>query len=140
MAPKTYALDTCVHAAMPAALQIIHSAPRAVLDRVLWHGAWHHACTCMALTACCVCALQLSSAYGKLGNIDANTGDPQIGWDTDQFLTDPKQALLVAEVILKQGGLAPGACRLLHPFSLQQRTVPPQQMCIQTPAVILYAS
>ena len=57
----------------------------------------------------CMCALQLSSAYGKLGNIDANTGDAQIGWDTDQFLTDPKQAMLVAEVILKQGGLAPGA-------------------------------
>jgi hypothetical protein len=65
---------------------------------------------------------QLASAYGKLGNIDANTGDAQTGWDTDQFLTDPKQALLVAEVILKQGGLAPGAAPLrcmsllLHAF------------------------
>ena len=52
--------------------------------------------------------LQLASAYGKLGNIDANTGDAQTGWDTDQFLTDPKEALLVAATILKQGGLAPG--------------------------------
>jgi hypothetical protein len=52
---------------------------------------------------------QLASAYGKLGNIDANTGDAQTGWDTDQFLTDPKEATLVAAVILKQGGLAPGA-------------------------------
>lgn len=54
-------------------------------------------------------AEQLASAYGKLGNIDANTGDAQTGWDTDQFLTDPKEATLVAAVILKQGGLAPGA-------------------------------
>ena len=53
-------------------------------------------------------AWQLASAYGKLGNIDANTGDAQTGWDTDQFLTDPKEATLVAAVILKQGGLAPG--------------------------------
>jgi xylose isomerase len=55
----------------------------------------------------CVC-VQLASAYGKLGNIDANTGDAQTGWDTDQFLTDPKEATLVGAVILKQGGLAPG--------------------------------
>ncbi len=52
--------------------------------------------------------MQLASAYGKLGNIDANTGDAQTGWDTDQFLTDPKETLLVAATILKQGGLAPG--------------------------------
>ena len=52
--------------------------------------------------------MQLASAYNKLGNIDANTGDAQTGWDTDQFLTDPKEALLVAATILKQGGLAPG--------------------------------
>ena len=32
----------------------------------------------------------------------------QVGWDTDQFLTDAKTATLVMEVILKQGGLAPG--------------------------------
>ena len=56
----------------------------------------------------CLLFVQLASAYGKLGNIDANTGDAQTGWDTDQFLTDPKEALLVAATILKQGGLAPG--------------------------------
>jgi xylose isomerase len=56
--------------------------------------------------------MQLASAYGKLGNIDANTGDAQTGWDTDQFLTDPKEALLVAATILKQGGLAPGTAHL----------------------------
>ena len=55
---------------------------------------------------------QLASAYGKLGNIDANTGDAQTGWDTDQFLTDPKEALLVAATILKQNGLAPGKAHL----------------------------
>lgn len=81
--------------------------------------------------------MQLASAYGKLGNIDANTGDAQTGWDTDQFLTDPKEALLVAATILKQGGLAPGAssntavsswcaggCLLCHgPFRLRHADV-----------------
>lgn len=56
----------------------------------------------------CEHELTLAAAYGALGNIDANTGDPQTGWDTDQFLTDPKEATLLAAVILKNGGLAPG--------------------------------
>lgn len=56
----------------------------------------------------CIHDLTYASQYGLLGNIDANTGDPQIGWDTDQFLTDPLEATLVASVIIKQDGLAPG--------------------------------
>ena len=32
---------------------------------------------------------QVSSAYGMLGNIDANTGDAQTGWDTDQARPGP---------------------------------------------------
>lgn len=35
-------------------------------------------------------------------------GDPQIGWDTDQFLTDPREATLVMGVLLKNGGLGSG--------------------------------
>ena len=56
----------------------------------------------------CEHELVLSSLRGALGNIDANTGDAQTGWDTDQFLTDPKESTLLASVILKQGGLSPG--------------------------------
>ena len=56
----------------------------------------------------CEHELLFSSIRGALGNIDANTGDAQTGWDTDQFLTDPKESTLLASVILKQGGLAPG--------------------------------
>lgn len=36
------------------------------------------------------------------------SGDPQIGWDTDQFLTDPREAALVMAVIVKNGGLGSG--------------------------------
>ena len=29
----------------------------------------------------------ISSKYGMLGSVDANTGDPLLGWDTDQFVS-----------------------------------------------------
>ncbi|KAL6555216.1 hypothetical protein OROGR_006474 [Orobanche gracilis] len=45
---------------------------------------------------------------GLLGNIDANTGDPQVGWDTDQFMMDIGEATLVMLSVIKNGGLAPG--------------------------------
>lgn len=89
------------------------------------------------MTRVLVC-MQLASAYGKLGNIDANTGDAQTGWDTDQFLTDPKEALLVAATILKQDGLTPGKAHLgsaewvIHteaaPFNRQCKKHPPSAL------------
>ena len=50
----------------------------------------------------------MSSKYGYLGSIDANTGTPELGWDTDQFLMDPKKAAFVMYAVIEQGGLAPG--------------------------------
>lgn len=35
-----------------------------------------------------------------LGSIDANTGSPDLGWDTDQFPMDVKGATLVMKVHL----------------------------------------
>ncbi|XP_078439183.1 xylose isomerase family protein [Wolffia australiana] len=52
--------------------------------------------------------LETARINGLLGNIDANTGDPQIGWDTDQFLTDIGEATLVMLSVIRNGGLAPG--------------------------------
>ncbi|EPS67638.1 xylose isomerase [Genlisea aurea] len=45
---------------------------------------------------------------GLLGNIDANSGDPQVGWDTDQFMMDVAEATMVMLSVIKNGGLAPG--------------------------------
>lgn len=50
----------------------------------------------------CEHELAMASAFGLLGALDANTGDPQTGWDTDQFLTDVSEATLLMAVILKQ--------------------------------------
>ena len=56
----------------------------------------------------CPHELETARLAGALGNIDANTGDPLTGWDTDQFLTEPREAALVMSSVLRNGGLAPG--------------------------------
>ncbi len=50
----------------------------------------------------------ISSKYGMLGSVDSNTGDPLLGWDTDQFPMDVKKATLVMDAIIDMDGLAPG--------------------------------
>ncbi|MHA7480452.1 xylose isomerase, partial [Xanthomonas euvesicatoria] len=52
--------------------------------------------------------LQVASVAGLLGSIDANRGNPQNGWDTDQFPTDLYDTVGAMLVVLRQGGLAPG--------------------------------
>lgn len=52
--------------------------------------------------------VEVARINGVLGNIDANTGDAQTGWDTDQFLTDVEEATLIMLTVIKNGGLAPG--------------------------------
>jgi xylose isomerase len=52
--------------------------------------------------------LTVASVDGKLGSIDANVGDLLLGWDTDQFLTDPFLCAKALLVVLRQGGLGRG--------------------------------
>jgi xylose isomerase len=47
-------------------------------------------------------------ANGSLGSIDANRGDPQNGWDTDQFPNSVEDLALPLYEILRHGGIAPG--------------------------------
>ena len=47
-------------------------------------------------------------ANGILGSIDANRGDPQNGWDTDQFPNSVEDLALPLYEILRAGGIAPG--------------------------------
>lgn len=37
-------------------------------------------------------------SFGMLGSIDSNTGSPDLGWDTDQFPMDVKNATMVMKV------------------------------------------
>ncbi len=45
---------------------------------------------------------------GLLGSIDANRGDAQNGWDTDQFPNDVLEMTQAMLQIVRNGGLAPG--------------------------------
>jgi xylose isomerase len=50
----------------------------------------------------------MAVALGILGSIDINRGDPQNGWDTDQFHNDPLDLLLTMRRIVQGGGLGRG--------------------------------
>jgi xylose isomerase len=52
--------------------------------------------------------LVYASINGMLGSVDANRGDPLLGWDTDQFPTDLYLTAHTMLVILGQGGLGSG--------------------------------
>jgi xylose isomerase len=49
-----------------------------------------------------------AAATGLLGSIDANRGDPQNGWDTDQFPNSVEECTLALYEILAAGGLTTG--------------------------------
>jgi xylose isomerase len=52
--------------------------------------------------------IEVAASQGMLGSIDANTGDPLLGWDTDQFNTNVKELTLAMVSILRAGGLGSG--------------------------------
>jgi len=49
-----------------------------------------------------------AGALGILGSIDMNRGDPQLGWDTDQFPNNVPETALAIYHILQAGGLGSG--------------------------------
>jgi xylose isomerase len=52
--------------------------------------------------------LQVAADAGMLGSIDANRGDDQNGWDTDQFPIDLNELVESMLIILEAGGFAGG--------------------------------
>ena len=52
--------------------------------------------------------LRMCTDAGLLGSIDANRGDPQNGWDTDQFPLDLYDCVHGMMVVLEDGGLGSG--------------------------------
>ncbi|EKE08639.1 MAG: hypothetical protein ACD_17C00070G0001 [uncultured bacterium] len=51
-------------------------------------------------------------ANGIFGSIDANQGDPQLGWDTDQFPHNLQEFTYAIYLILKGGGFRTGGLNL----------------------------
>ena len=52
--------------------------------------------------------LDYAASHDLLGSIDANRGDPLLGWDTDQFPTDLRDATMAMLVVLRSGGFTTG--------------------------------
>jgi xylose isomerase len=52
--------------------------------------------------------IEYAAAHDILGSVDINRGDPQLGWDTDQFPNSAEEAALALYSILKAGGLGSG--------------------------------
>jgi xylose isomerase len=52
--------------------------------------------------------IAFASAYGMLGSVDSNTGDPLVGWDTDQFPMNVQDTAAIMGIIINQEGLGSG--------------------------------
>jgi xylose isomerase len=52
--------------------------------------------------------LRMCTDAGLLGSVDANRGDPQNGWDTDQFPTDLYDCVHAMMAVLEAGGIGGG--------------------------------
>ena len=50
----------------------------------------------------------LAQALGVFGSLDVNRGDPQLGWDTDQFPNNVAEVAQAFYYIYKDGGLGTG--------------------------------
>ncbi|MFZ5547269.1 MAG: xylose isomerase [Pseudomonadota bacterium] len=49
-----------------------------------------------------------AAALGILGSLDMNRGDPQLGWDTDQFPNNVPETAIALYHVLQAGGLGSG--------------------------------
>jgi len=49
-----------------------------------------------------------AGALGILGSLDMNRGDPQLGWDTDQFPNNVPETAMALYHVIKAGGLGSG--------------------------------
>lgn len=52
--------------------------------------------------------LRVARINGAFGSIDANQGDPLLGWDTDQFPTNVYETTYAMYEVLKEGGFTNG--------------------------------
>jgi len=52
--------------------------------------------------------VEMAGAAGLLGSLDVNQGDPQNGWDTDEFLHDLRGTVEMCLALIRHGGLGSG--------------------------------
>lgn len=67
-----------------------------------------------------------ATSLGIFGSVDANRGDPQLGWDTDQFPNSVEENTLVMYEILKAGGFTTGG--LNFDAKLRRPSIDPEDL------------
>ena len=65
-------------------------------------------------------------ANGILGSIDMNRGDPQLGWDTDQFPNSVPELAVVLYHILRGGGIGSGG--LNFDAKIRRQSIDPEDL------------
>jgi xylose isomerase len=67
-----------------------------------------------------------AAALGILGSIDMNRGDPQLGWDTDQFPHNVPETALALYHVLQAGGLGTGG--LNFDAKVRRQSIDPEDL------------
>jgi xylose isomerase len=67
-----------------------------------------------------------AAAHDLLGSVDVNRGDPQLGWDTDQFPNNVPELTLGLYEILRSGGLADGGFNF--DAKLRRQSIDPEDL------------
>lgn len=70
--------------------------------------------------------IAIAGALGILGSIDMNRGDPQLGWDTDQFPNNVPEIALALYHVLQAGGLGTGG--LNFDAKVRRQSLDPQDL------------
>ncbi|MDX7953253.1 xylose isomerase [Lichenihabitans sp. Uapishka_5] len=70
--------------------------------------------------------IAVANAFGILGSLDINRGDPLLGWDTDQFPNDVPQLTLALYEVIKAGGLTTGG--LNFDAKLRRQSIEPDDL------------
>lgn len=70
--------------------------------------------------------LEFCAANGILGSVDANRGDEQLGWDTDQFPTNIYDTTLAMYTILRGGGFTTGG--LNFDAKVRRQSIDPEDL------------
>jgi xylose isomerase len=70
--------------------------------------------------------IALAAALGILGSLDINRGDPQSGWDTDQFPNSVPEVALALYHVLRAGGLGSGG--LNFDAKIRRQSIDPEDL------------
>ena len=70
--------------------------------------------------------IAMASALGILGSLDMNRGDPQLGWDTDQFPNNVPETAIALYHVLRAGGLGSGG--LNFDAKVRRQSIDPMDM------------